>query len=47
MQRIITYREAINEALREEMLRDPRVFILGQGIGARGGSYGVDRKSVV
>lgn len=43
MSRIITYREAINEALREEMLRDPRVFILGQGIGARGGSYGVTK----
>mgnify|MGYP003768739315 FL=1 len=41
--RIITYREAINEAIREEMRRDPRVFILGQGIGARGGSYGVTK----
>jgi pyruvate dehydrogenase E1 component beta subunit len=39
--RIITYREAINEAIREEMRRDDRVFILGQGIAERGGSYGV------
>lgn len=43
MSRIITYRKAINEAIREEMRRDPRVFILGQGIGARGGSYGVTK----
>jgi pyruvate dehydrogenase E1 component beta subunit len=39
--RTITYREAINEAISEEMRRDERVFILGQGIAERGGSYGV------
>ena len=40
-QRQIMYREALNEALREEMLRDDTVFLLGGGIGRRGGSYKV------
>ena len=40
-ERQIMYREALNEALREEMLRDERVFLLGGGIGQRGGSYKV------
>jgi pyruvate dehydrogenase E1 component beta subunit len=31
--RILTYREAIIEALREEMERDPSVFIMGEDIG--------------
>jgi len=39
--RQIKYREALNEALREEMLRDETVFVLGGGIGQRGGSYKV------
>ncbi len=39
--RIIRYREALNEALREEMRRDPRIFLLGEGIGERGGSFRV------
>lgn len=39
--RQIMYREALNEALREEMLRDGGVFTLGGGIGQRGGSYKV------
>ena len=33
------FREAIAKAVREEMLRDPRVFVLGQDVGAFGGSY--------
>jgi pyruvate/2-oxoglutarate/acetoin dehydrogenase E1 component len=40
-ERQIMYREALNEALREEMLRDRTVFLLGGGIGQRGGSYKV------
>lgn len=40
-ERQIRYREALNEALREEMLRDSTVFLLGGGIGQRGGSYKV------
>ncbi|MBN2326067.1 MAG: alpha-ketoacid dehydrogenase subunit beta [Candidatus Omnitrophica bacterium] len=39
--RIILYREALHEALAEEMQRDPSVFIMGEGIGERGGSYKV------
>jgi len=31
--REITYRDAVNEALREEMLRDKTVFLLGEDIG--------------
>jgi len=30
MMRHITYSEAIREAMREEMLRDERVFIMGE-----------------
>lgn len=39
--REITYHEAIREALREEMLADERVFLLGEDIGAYGGVYKV------
>jgi 2-oxoisovalerate dehydrogenase E1 component len=40
----ITYRQAINEALREEMLRDENVFLIGEDIGLYGGAYGVTNK---
>lgn len=36
-------REALREALREEMLRDERVFLMGEDIGAYGGSYAVTK----
>jgi len=39
--RTLMVREALNEALREEMLRDPTVFLMGEGIAERGGSYKV------
>jgi pyruvate dehydrogenase E1 component beta subunit len=39
--RILMYREALNEALRLEMRRDPTVFLMGEGIAERGGSYKV------
>lgn len=39
--RKITYREAVREALREEMARDERVFLLGEDIAEFGGSYKV------
>jgi pyruvate dehydrogenase E1 component beta subunit len=35
------YRKALNEALSEEMKRDATVFIVGEGIAERGGSYKV------
>jgi pyruvate/2-oxoglutarate/acetoin dehydrogenase E1 component/TPP-dependent pyruvate/acetoin dehydrogenase alpha subunit len=40
---IITYLEAIREALGEEMERDPTVFILGEDVAALGGAFGVTR----
>ena len=33
------FREAIAKAVREEMRRDPKVFVMGQDVGAFGGSY--------
>ena len=39
--RQLMYRQALNEALREEMRRDPTVFLMGEGIAERGGSYKV------
>ena len=41
--RQISYSEAIVEALREEMKRDEKVFVLGEDIGLYGGSYGATR----
>lgn len=39
----ITMREAISQALWEEMERDPKVFILGQEVGVWGGTYAVTK----
>lgn len=39
--RIIMYREGLKEAIAEEMRYDQRVFIMGEGIAQRGGSYKV------
>ena len=36
---MISYIEAVTQALREEMLRDQRVFILGEDVGVRGGVF--------
>jgi pyruvate/2-oxoglutarate/acetoin dehydrogenase E1 component len=41
--RTITYRQALNEALREEMIRDELVVLLGEDIGVHGGAFGVTR----
>jgi len=38
---VITYREALNQALREEMDRDGRVFLIGEEVGFYGGAYKV------
>jgi 2-oxoisovalerate dehydrogenase E1 component len=35
----ITFMQATLEALSEEMARDPRIFVLGEGIGKRGGNF--------
>ena len=39
----ITYAQALNEALREEMRADPRVFLMGEDIGHHGGIFRVTR----
>ncbi len=41
--RKISYAAATQEALREEMERDQRVFILGEDVGVYGGAYGATR----
>ena len=43
MAKPITVREAISQALMEEMERDERVFMLGEEIGVWGGTYAVTR----
>jgi len=40
---LITMRQAITDALREEMRRDEKVFIMGEEVGVWGGSYAVTR----
>jgi len=41
--REISYAEAIQEALREEMNADPTVFLMGEDVGLYGGAYGASR----
>ena len=38
---VMTYREALNLALREEMARDDRVFVIGEEVGLYEGAYKV------
>ncbi|MGF0316482.1 alpha-ketoacid dehydrogenase subunit beta [Nocardia fluminea] len=38
-----TYRDAVREALREAIIRDERVFLMGEDVGAYGGCFGVSR----
>jgi 2-oxoisovalerate dehydrogenase E1 component beta subunit len=38
---VVTYLDAIREALFEEMARDERVFVLGEDVGAYGGAFKV------
>jgi acetoin:2,6-dichlorophenolindophenol oxidoreductase subunit beta len=40
---LIRYNKAINNALREEMQKDPTVFIAGEDVGNAGGSFGITR----
>jgi len=39
----LTYREALRQALREEMQHDERVFVMGEDVAAYGGSYAVTK----
>ncbi len=41
--RQISYAQALAEAMREEMKRDPKVFIMGEDVGLYGGAYGATR----
>ncbi len=41
--RTITFREAINEALDEELARDPDVLLMGEEVGAYNGAYKVSK----
>ena len=38
-QRQISYREAVSEAIKEEMARDDRVFLIGEDVGILGGAF--------
>ena len=40
---VVTYRDALNQALREEMQRDPKVFLMGEEVGVYQGAYKVSR----
>lgn len=40
---LLTYRDALNQALREEMTRDPNVFLMGEEVGVYQGAYKVSR----
>ena len=39
----LTYREAMREAIREALLADERVFLMGEDVGAYGGCFGVSK----
>lgn len=39
----LSYREAMRAALREALLADPRVFLMGEDVGKYGGSYAVSK----
>ena len=41
--REITYRDAVREAIREALLADPRVFLMGEDVGRYGGCYAVTK----
>lgn len=41
--REVTYRDALKEAMAEEMRRDPRVFVMGEEVGYYQGAYKVTR----
>lgn len=40
---VMTYREALNAALREEMVRDPDVFLMGEEVAEYDGAYKVSK----
>lgn len=40
---VLAFREALNQAMREEMQRDERVFLMGEEVGAYNGAYKVSK----
>ena len=40
---LLQYREALRQAMEEEMARDPRVFLIGEEVGAYNGAYKVSQ----
>ncbi|MGH7670029.1 MAG: alpha-ketoacid dehydrogenase subunit beta, partial [Gemmatimonadaceae bacterium] len=40
---VITYRDALHDALQEEMQRDDRVFLIGEEVGVYNGAYKVSK----
>ena len=43
MSRLLSYREALREGLREALATDPRVFLMGEDVGRYGGTYAVSK----
>lgn len=41
--RNLTYAQAVNEALKEEMRRDKNVFMIGEDIAVHGGTFGISK----
>ncbi len=39
----VTYREAVKQGIRDAMIRDDRVFLMGEDVGAYGGCYAVSK----
>src|SRR3989304_3268512 len=40
---VVSYRDALNQALKEEMQRDDRVFLMGEEVGVYQGAYKVSK----
>src|SRR5512134_3512882 len=40
---LLTYREALNQAMREEMRRDPRIFLIGEEVASYQGAFKVTK----
>jgi 2-oxoisovalerate dehydrogenase E1 component len=43
VKRVLSYAQALQEAMHEEMLKDERVFVMGEDVGLYGGAYGATR----
>ena len=42
-ERQLLYKEAVAEAIAEEMARDSRLFIMGEDVGLHGGAFGATK----